>query len=190
MRGLGFILLFGCSFEHGISAPDAPRATTDGANALQDGTSMDGGGGCTTAGLACPNPIVIDAVSCNGGCWTRCQSLNQITQAQASAVCAGWGGKLAPIRDASDEGCVALVLFPGQSSWSGLEQQNTATQLAQGWTWNGDGVAISYTHWDLGQPDDANGSENGAEQCSMLNSFGFWHDVPCGNTLYRFTCRR
>ena len=188
MRWLGFSLIFGCSFEHGISAPDGPHPSSDAA--AQDATTADAPAGCTTIGLTCNNPVVIGAVACNGGCWARCQSLNQITQAQASAACASWGGKLAPIRDANDESCVALMLFPGQPSWNGLEQASTATALAQDWSWNSDGAPLTYTHWDVFQPDDANGNENGAEQCSMVNSLGMWWDVPCGNTLYRFSCRR
>ena len=146
---------------------------------------------CSTSGLTCAGQTM--AAICNGTCWVKCTSAAPIAgQLMADIACTAWGGKLAPIRSAADQQCVVGVLFPDQAHWIGLEQSSIATTVATDWTWNGDGVAITFTGWGNGQPNDLNGNENDhAEQCAFINNVGDWHDEDCGNGgLYRFSCRK
>jgi hypothetical protein len=194
-----------CGFPHGSlsSRSDAPAGDDD-APIVHDDAAIDAvpdarpdatvTSTCSASGLTCLNGSV-SAVSCNGACWVKCTiggtAGAPVTEPQAAALCDGWGGKLAPIRNASDQACVATTLFPSQASWIGFEQDVNATTLLGGWTWNSDGVAPSYTSWDTnGQPDDQNGSENGQEQCAFMPTTGLWHDTDCFGTLYRFSCRK
>ncbi|HEY5922768.1 MAG TPA: C-type lectin domain-containing protein [Kofleriaceae bacterium] len=148
-------------------------------------------GTCSTGGFVCTGTAV--AITCNGSCWVKCQTTVPVAGQNVAAVaCAGWGGSLAPIRNTADQACVAQMLFPSQAHWIGLEQDSTASLVTAGWTWNGNGVAISYDNWGNGQPNDANGTEpDHAEQCAFMNTAGDWHDTSCtDNGLYRFSCRK
>lgn len=108
-----------------------------------------------------------------------------------ATACADWGGEVAPIRNAADQACVQQMLFPQQASWIGLLQSPFATAVGDGWSVNGDNVALTYTNWDTGQPNDANNVENGAEQCGFMTAEGKWQDTDCSSTaLLRFSCRR
>jgi hypothetical protein len=129
---------------------------------------------------------------CNGACWVKCtQAVPVPSQYAASGACDGWGGKLAPIRDANDEACVSQMLFPSQASWTGFEQALTATTPAGDWSWNGDGVTPTFLSWDSGQPNDFNGVENLQEQCAYMTTAGLWQDTDCfSSASYRFSCRR
>ena len=83
------------------------------------------------------------------------------------------------------------TLFPQQASWIGLLQSPIANTVDGGWSINGDDMALTFTNWDAGQPNDANGSENGAEQCAFMTTDGKWQDSDCTSTsLVRFSCRR
>lgn len=196
--------LFGaCGFEHGTAVQDdAPRppddtpggtidAPIDGTmvvvDAPPDGSTIP----CSTTGLPCAGTP--QAAICNGDCWVKCTLPNVLpNQDAAQNACTTWGGKLAPIRSQADQDCVEQTLFPGQASWIGFEQSTMATTPSNGWTWNSDGVGVNYTHWDTGQPNDANGNENDhAEQCAFMTNAGFWQDSQCGNAAFaRFACTK
>ncbi|HUS31764.1 MAG TPA: C-type lectin domain-containing protein [Kofleriaceae bacterium] len=198
------LALAGCSFQHGsLSRDDAPVSGDDDApmidaaidarpDARPDATVTPT---CSPTGLVCLAGIA-SAMTCNGACWVKCTidgtSGTPVTEATAGQLCANWGGKLAPIRNAMDQACVATTLFPGQASWIGFEQAPATTTVAGGWSWNGDNVTPTYTNWDTAgnQPDDQNGSENGQEQCAFMPTTGLWHDTDCFGTLYRFSCRK
>ena len=200
MRAFAFsaLAIAGCGFSHGALSRDA-SGDDDGPmiDAAID-ASVDAApdaapdlGSCNTTALTCLGGTPV-AVTCNGGCWVKCQQgVPVANQATASAQCAAWGGKLAPIRVQADNDCVATTLFLGQASWIGFEQNATATTKTAGWTWNNDGIAEAYTNWSGGQPNDNDGTENGEEQCAYMPTVGTWQDIPCGDGgLFRFSCRR
>ena len=195
MRLSWLLLVTACGFEPGKAVEDAPKAPGDmAADAAGNGSQIDGStvdpAPCVTTGLACAGSVV--AMPCNGACWIACTSSVAIPSQNAAAnACAAWGGKLAPLRTLADHQCVVSTLFPNYAHWIGLEQSNNATSVAAGWTWNGDGIAITFEAWGAGQPDDQNANENGTEQCAFIGTTGDWHDEQCGsNGLYRFSCRR
>lgn len=195
MRALTFVgLIAACSFTHGSLAHDDAHigdgARTDGTTDGAIDASPDAQG-CTTAGLTCTNGTAI-AVMCNGACWVKCtQATSLANQAVASNACTAWGGKLAPLRSQADNDCVAVTLFPSQSSWIGFEQDSSATTKSGGWSWNGDGVTPTYTNWSSGQPNDLDGTEDGQEQCAYMPTTGTWQDTSCMDpNSFRFSCRR
>jgi hypothetical protein len=61
--------------------------------------------------------------------------------------------------------------------WIGLSQDPTATTPGDAWRWV-DGDALANRNWVAGQPDDADGAENQAEQCGGFGPPG-WADDPC-----------
>jgi hypothetical protein len=196
------VAIAGCGFPHGtLSRDDAPIVADDDAPRMIDAAidaaadaSIDAApnlGSCNTTALTCLGGTPV-AVTCNAGCWVRCQQSTPVAnEPAAAAACAAWGGKLAPIRSQQDNDCVAITLFPSQSSWIGYEQDAAATMKGTGWSWNHDGVASSYTNWSSGQPNDNDGTENGEEQCAYMPTNGTWQDVACSDaSTYRFSCRR
>jgi hypothetical protein len=209
-RACWLLFVAACKFTHGeghqgdalvvpidSDEPDGMTQMTDGsmadaamviADAPTDGPIVST---CGTANFTCAGSAV--AINCNGGCWIKCtQGAPIANQAAAATACANWGGKLAPLRTQADENCVAQTLFPSQAHWIGLEQAGNASSVAGSWTWNSDGMALSFTGWGTGQPNDINGNENDhAEQCAFMNTSGDWHDTPCSDGgLYRFSCRQ
>lgn len=189
MRTLVLVLVAACRYEHGTPVDlgdgqvDAPDDVMPPPEVISP---------CAAAAeLRCTNPVTVKFDECNGACWAKCQSYNPITQSQADAACTEWGGKLAPIRDTADQHCVSNVIWPGDAHWIGFEQALTASETNTDWSWNGDLIPVTFDVWDNGQPDDNLGSEaNHEEQCAMMNTQKFWHDVPCNGQLYRFSCRR
>ena len=108
-----------------------------------------------------------------------------VTHDVAQAACAAWGGSLAALDSATAQGCPTAA----DDSWIGLQQSSTAITVGGGWTWNG-APAISYTNWDVGEPDDVDGVENGEEQCGYrVGADGTWHDDVCAES-HAFLCRR
>jgi hypothetical protein len=191
------VVLAGCSFKATPVAGGADAPPSDDAHAVHD-APVDTGISqiadayvCSTVGLVCPDQAVRIKTECNGGCWVACQSNTAFTgEAQVAKLCTDWGGRLAPLRDANDQACVAQVVFPSQASWIGFTQADGQSTLTAGWSWDSDGIAPMYTHWDSGQPNDQNGSENGQEQCAYMTTSGGWQDTTCSDSqFYRFSCR-
>jgi hypothetical protein len=148
---------------------------------------------CDTTGLVCAGAAT--AVVCGAHCWARCDALKIASDAQF--LCKGWGGALGEINSLADQDCVPSLLVDLQAdrrTWLGLQQQDNATAVGAGWTWNpSPGVPLTITNWAKAQPDDGDttGSfvENHVEQCMDVETNGFWHDAPC-DALRLFLCRR
>jgi len=190
------VVVCACGFEHGAISHDSQIDTGSGSGSNID-AAVDApadakitNATCDTSGLTCAGTTV--ALMCNGACWVKCtQTVAVPSQLAASGACNGWGGELAPIRDANDQACVSQMLFPSQASWTGFEQSITSTTLSGGWSWNSDGVVPTFVNWDPGQPNDFNGVENGQEQCAYMTTSGGWQDTDCFSAAsYRFSCRR
>lgn len=195
-----WLALAGCSYHAGgvtTGSAAGSDATTD-TPIVVDAPTIDAvpdappdAYACTTAGLACPNGAAVK-LTCNGACWVKCTAAVAFPdEPTVAAACVAWGGKLAPLRTAADQGCVSQMVFPSQASWIGFEQAPGQITPALGWSWNSDGVPLTYTHWSSGQPDDgsATHTETGREQCAYMTTLGEWQDTPCtGNVFYRFSC--
>ena len=138
---------------------------------------------CITTGLNCGGGQAVQ-FPCGGNCWVRCTA--NVTRNMAKTACTNWMGVLGEINDATEQGCVEMKITA--PSWIGLTQSGPATTPSMGWTWN-DGAAPVYTNWSPNKPDDADGVENGAEQCGDIRMDGTWDDDGCGQPL-DFFCER
>jgi hypothetical protein len=193
---LAVVLAAGCAFDHGVLVQlDAPALNDDSNGSMIDASTADAPTDsaavlCSTSGFLCAGTPGF--ALCNGACWVKCQTSAALpNQNAADVACTAWGGKLAPIRSAADQQCVAQLLFPGQANWIGLEQSDSATTVSSGWSWNSDGAPLTFTAWATGQPNDANGNENSAEQCAYMSTSGTWQDTDCTANVYtRFSCRK
>ena len=157
---------------------------------MLDGSSGADGAidGALDAALApCP-PLLCGAaataMSCNGRCFTHCSEI--VFETEAVSRCNAWGGTVAAVHSQADNDCVALVA-PTQS-WIGYTQSGGAL-LAANWTWL-DGQVSAYTNWDVNEPQDADGIENGQEQCALINPGGTWVDTGCNITPAEIACSR
>jgi lectin-like protein len=137
---------------------------------------------CTNTGLDCPNGTVV--IPCGTACYVLCKTAVAYSAAETS--CHGWSGALAEIDDATQQQCLQQKLTG--NTWVGLQQLDTATTPGDGWTWNGV-KPLTFTHWQNGTPNDADGNENHSEQCAKMQTDGTWDDVPCTDR-YPFFCGR
>lgn len=198
MRAVGLVLFAGCGFQHGLMPDDASIGGRDDAGGSAADARLDARSdaapdhmpdsptfSCSTTGLACAGTVAIH--DCSGTCWVSCSQA--VTQSIAAAVCAGWGGKLAPLRTQDDQDCLHDSIFPDAASWIGLVQAGGADAVDADWSWNDDGQPLTFTSWSPGQPNDANGQENGMEQCAYMSTSGGWQDSGCTATISGFACR-
>jgi hypothetical protein len=156
--------------------PDAP------ADAAADAMPL----ACSTSGISCAGGTAT-MFTCGTNCWVRCSA--SVVRETGRASCAGWMGALGEIDNQTDQDCVNMHIGGAQTIWVGMIQNNDpANTPSTGWTWNGV-HPVTYTNWAAGQPDDAGGGENGAEQCMVLRTDGTWADDPCSNPR-GFFCER
>lgn len=160
--------------------PDAPPPIDASPDAMPDAAPL----ACSTAGLTCTGGTVT-MFTCGGKCWVLCTQ--QRTREQARAACADWSGLLGQIDDATEQACVEM--HNGDfDRWFNPIQLANATQPAMGWTLNGV-TPIVYTHWRNGEPNDGDGTENGAQNCATFQTDGTWADSPCTDA-HSFFCER
>ena len=139
---------------------------------------------CSTQGLTCSGSAM--AQECNNRCLVSCS--DAVNETTAAMRCSQWHGKLAPLRDAASNHCIRDTVFMTGDVWIGLEQSATATMVDTNWSWNSDGLALTFTAWTTGQPDDMDMTENGQEQCAFMpNATETWSDTSCTRTL-PFVC--
>ncbi|HEX3765313.1 MAG TPA: C-type lectin domain-containing protein [Kofleriaceae bacterium] len=101
-------------------------------------------------------------------------------------VISGLAG-LGEINDATEETCVDQHIATA-TFWIGAIQGAGAATPGDRWTWNGT-TQMPYLDWATGKPDDADGVENGMEQCGAIRPGGTWDDDGC-NAALPFFCRR
>jgi len=142
---------------------------------------------CTTAGLSCGGGTAV-AFACGTQCWVKCTA--SVSRDTARTACAGWTGTLGEIDDATEETCVTQHITVS-TFWIGAIQDAGAATPGDLWTWNGTTpfTPMTYTSWATGKPDDADGVENGMEQCATIRPGGTWDDNSCAAAL-PFFCRR
>ena len=181
-----------CSLREPASAdarlaapPDATtEATTDAAADAAADAAIDAmAPACGLVGLSCPGGTAT-MFSCGGHCWVKCTAAVQ--RSAARTACMGWTGALGEIDDATEQACVASHIATA-TFWFGAIQSDAATTPGGGWTWNGTQPVV-YTSWTPGKPDDADGVEDGAEQCGTIRPGG-WDDDNC-NQMLPFFCER
>ncbi len=101
------------------------------------------------------------------------------TWQQAVDFCNSLGGHLATITSQAENDIVQSVISGGNSAWIGGTDRN----LEGVWEWV-TGEDFSYTNWDYGQPDDADGWE---EYLEIYGWNGYWNDLPEDINRY-FVC--
>lgn len=171
------ILSTGCASIFGLDDPigglDAPR---------EGGSSS-----CNASGLTCSGTTV--AQQCGNHCWVGCSE--PVTGMVAASRCSQWktNGKLAPFKSQIDQDCFRTEIQPAGDAWTGLVQSSSAGSVGSNWSWNGDNQSLSFMNWRSSQPDDADGVENGTEQCaSIVDTQNTWEDTTCA-TVLPFGCR-
>jgi len=149
-------------------APDAgPLCEAEGC----DGDDDD----CNTRideGAACPGPVVQGAP---GTAYLLCDE--ERSWAAARMVCESVGYSLAVIDDATEDALVygELDARGFADTWIGLN--DILTEMS--WVWL-DGIALGYTHWDDGEPNDGG---DGGEDCGVIMTRdgreSEWDDRAC-----------
>ncbi|KAI4583921.1 hypothetical protein MJG53_007200 [Ovis ammon polii x Ovis aries] len=72
----------------------------------------------------------------------------------------------------------------GRGYWLGLRAVRKVRRI-QGYQWV-DGVALSFSHWNRGEPNDSMGRED----CIMMLRTGMWNDAPCNNENDNWICEK
>ncbi|MDB4959805.1 MAG: macrophage mannose receptor 1 [Myxococcales bacterium] len=104
---------------------------------------------------------------CGGRCFAACE--DSVGYSNALARCNQWGGTLASISSAADQPCVDQLLATVPADlWIGYVQTTPALAVDLGWSWLDGTPSTAYTNWSVSQPDDADGVEDGDEQCGEI----------------------
>lgn len=175
-----------------LALPDAAArdgAPPDGGPPLPDaapdavGPILDAPATCTSANLSCSDPPVV--MMCNGVCYASCKT--HVAFADAKVRCENWGGKLVEPRTTQVMNCLESV--QQDDVWMGMQQAALVTTPAQGWTWISNPPTVQTFLWRAGDPDDADGVEDGQEQCAITKATQKWVDQAC-TSLQGFACER
>uniref|UniRef100_A0A8C9JNK2 C-type lectin domain family 4 member G n=1 Tax=Panthera tigris altaica TaxID=74533 RepID=A0A8C9JNK2_PANTA len=102
-------------------------------------------------------------------------SILRATWEESQRNCAGSGGHLVIVGDLEEQ-----VGSPPPSP----RAVRRARQI-QGYQWV-DGVPLSFSHWNLGEPNDSMGRED----CVMMLRTGMWNDAPCDNERDNWICEK
>jgi hypothetical protein len=107
-----------------------------------------------------------------------------------AADCAGFGpgGKVVETETRDELECVHAHNV--SSIWIGLMQDDSATDLDEGWRWVSTGETPALTLWDEIEPnDDPTDIEDGEEQCAIVPpTTGEWADVACSTPVASLVC--
>ncbi|KAM4889360.1 C-type lectin domain family 4 member G [Thomomys bottae] len=72
----------------------------------------------------------------------------------------------------------------GRGYWLGLRAVRHQGKV-QGYKWL-DGVSLTFSHWNTGEPNDSRGHED----CVMLLHTGLWNDAPCTSEKDGWICQK
>ncbi|XP_016018524.2 C-type lectin domain family 4 member G isoform X2 [Rousettus aegyptiacus] len=72
----------------------------------------------------------------------------------------------------------------GRGYWLGLKAVRHGSKI-QRYEWV-DGVSLSFSHWNVGEPNDSRGRED----CGMILHTGLWNDAPCDNERDNWICEK
>uniref|UniRef100_A0A673VN70 C-type lectin domain family 4 member G n=2 Tax=Suricata suricatta TaxID=37032 RepID=A0A673VN70_SURSU len=110
-------------------------------------------------------------------------SILRATWEESQRNCAGSGGHLVIVGDLEEQGFLSRNTR-GRGYWLGLRAVRRGRQI-QGYQWV-DGVSLSFSHWNLGEPNDSMGRED----CVMMLRTGMWNDAPCDNERDNWICEK
>ncbi|XP_008578249.1 PREDICTED: C-type lectin domain family 4 member G-like [Galeopterus variegatus] len=105
-----------------------------------------------------------------GSCYLFSRSASTWEEAQRN--CVGFGAHLVIIGGLDEQGFLSRDTR-GDGYWLGLKAVRSAGQI-QDHRWV-DGVPVSFSYWNLGEPNDSRGQED----CVMMLDTGLWNDAPC-----------
>uniref|UniRef100_A0A5F5PY97 C-type lectin domain-containing protein n=1 Tax=Equus caballus TaxID=9796 RepID=A0A5F5PY97_HORSE len=91
---------------------------------------------------------------------------------EAQRSCASAGAHLVIVNDLDEQDFLSRNVR-GRGYWLGLRAVRHAEKI-QGYQWI-DGVPLSFSHWNQGEPNDAQGRED----CVMMLRTGMWNDARC-----------
>jgi hypothetical protein len=195
MRALiALLLLAGCdrlfNLDHfpdvrGDAAPDGARQVDAPPMGMLDAMADAPPVPCLPVGVACVGAV--NAFPCDNLCFVTCDE--NVTQAVAVSRCNNSGGaKLAALDTATVDACVTSHL--SEFSWTGYVQFPAQPFPDTAWYWlRGSSASPVYTHWKTNEPNDADGTETGQEDCAYVDNAGGWNDTPCTDSL-AFVCER
>ncbi|XP_008578830.1 PREDICTED: C-type lectin domain family 4 member G-like, partial [Galeopterus variegatus] len=110
-------------------------------------------------------------------------SVTQTTWGEAQRQCAGSGAHLVIVGGLDEQGFLTRNTR-GRGYWLGLKAVRRLHKI-QGYQWV-DGVPLSFSHWNRGEPNDAMGRED----CVMMLSSGLWNDAPCDSERDGWICEK
>lgn len=125
----------------------------------------------------CPTPWL----PFRGSCYFF--SEQQATWVASQSYCAGAGAHLVIVGDLDEQGFLSRDTR-GRGYWLGLRAVRRGRKI-QGYQWV-DGAPLSFSHWNVGEPNDARGQED----CIMMLHTGLWNDAPCGNEKDNWICEK
>ncbi len=167
-----------CALGKCVSGPalkcdDGKQCTAD---------SCDSASGCVNANTPSGPNLPCDGTSANGYCYKAVKSTQ--TWANAEAACKTWGGNLASVGSALENGAVnktAVGICGSVSAWIGLNDLTIEGKYV--WT---DATPFGYKNWAVNQPDNAGNVEDVVEMLAT----GTWNDLAPANTLGCYVCKR
>nr|XP_035921888.1 C-type lectin domain family 4 member G isoform X2 [Halichoerus grypus] len=110
-------------------------------------------------------------------------SVQRATWEESQRNCAGAGGHLVIVGDLDEQGFLSRNTR-GRGYWLGLRAVRRVRKI-QGYQWV-DGVPLSFSHWNVGEPNDSMGRED----CAMMLRTGMWNDAPCDNERDNWICEK
>ncbi|XP_005413218.1 PREDICTED: C-type lectin domain family 4 member G [Chinchilla lanigera] len=105
------------------------------------------------------------------------------TWEEAQRNCAGNAAHLVIIGDLDEQGFLTRHTR-GRGYWLGLRTVRSNGQV-HGYKWV-DGVRMGFSHWNTGEPNDAQGQED----CVMMLHSGLWNDAPCSSERDGWICEK
>ncbi|XP_008053827.1 C-type lectin domain family 4 member G isoform X2 [Carlito syrichta] len=110
-------------------------------------------------------------------------SENKASWVAAQTHCAGASAHLVIVGGLEEQNFLTRNTA-GRGYWMGLRAVRHLGKV-QSYQWV-DGVALSFSHWNQGEPNDSRGREN----CVMLLHTGLWNDAPCDNERDNWICEK
>uniref|UniRef100_A0A4X1VNU7 C-type lectin domain family 4 member G n=1 Tax=Sus scrofa TaxID=9823 RepID=A0A4X1VNU7_PIG len=105
------------------------------------------------------------------------------TWVEAQSHCEGAGAHLVIVGGLEEQGFLSRNTA-GRGYWLGLRAVRRARKI-QSYQWV-DGVPLSFSHWNLGEPNDSLGRED----CIMMLRTGMWNDAPCNSKDDSWICEK
>ncbi|XP_058137087.1 LOW QUALITY PROTEIN: C-type lectin domain family 4 member G-like [Dasypus novemcinctus] len=102
---------------------------------------------------------------------------------EAQSSCAGAGAHLVIVGGLEEQTFLSQKTR-GRGYWLGLRTTRLGSKI-QRYQWV-DGVQISFSHWNQGEPND----HHGREDCVLMLRTGLWNDVPCTGEKNNWICEK